>query len=253
MNNLFALLLTLVLGLFLLVGSYLVFKYEKNEKLVHFSISIAFGVMITLMFLELLPEAYELITKYKPKPFNYFALVGFSCLGIVLLKILDHFVPDHEEDHRKKNGEADNLLHIGLVSSIALMLHNVIEGMAIYSTATSSVKLGLLVSIGVGLHNIPLGMVITSTFYKHNKDKKKTAFYVTGISLSTFIGGLLMFFMKRMINDYKLGVLLCITIGMVFYIVLFELLPHLIHEKDRKTTMIGVGSGILILLISQLF
>lgn len=253
MNNLFALLLTLGLGFFLLVGSYLVFKYEKNEKLVHFSISIAFGVMVTLMFFELLPEAYELITKSKPKPFNYFVLLGFSCLGIVLLKVLDHFVPDHEENPRKKNGEADNLLHIGLVSSIALMLHNIIEGMAIYSTATSSVKLGLLVSIGVGLHNIPLGMIITSAFYGHNKNKKKTIFYVAGISLSTFVGGLLMFLMKRMINNYKLGVLLCITIGMIFYIVVFELLPHLIHEKDRKTTFLGVGAGIIILLISQLF
>ena len=57
--NLFALFLTLALGLFILLGTLIVFITKNNEKFVSFSLALAFGVMTSLSLLELFPESYE--------------------------------------------------------------------------------------------------------------------------------------------------------------------------------------------------
>lgn len=250
MEQISGLLITLFLGLFILVGTLIVFITKNNDKFIQFSLSLAFGVMVTLIVLDLIPEAIELVGDKFDNTKSFLIIFISTLLGIFILKLLDKFVPDHDDDGEIDN---DNLLHIGVVSSIALVLHNIIEGMAVYTTVTSSLKLGLMVSIGVGLHNIPLGMVIASTFYTSNKSKKKTILISFLISISTFIGGLLMCLISSLINDLLLGILLCITLGMLLYIIIFELFPHIIKTKYKSISIIGVISGIALLIISSLF
>ena len=165
------------------------------------------------------------------------------------MKFLDLFVPDHHEKEHEKIDE-ENLTHIGIVSSVALILHNIIEGMAIYTGILSSLELGILMCIGVGLHNIPMGMVLTSTFYTSNKKWKTTTLIIVLTAISTFFGGIFMYFMSGMMNEFLLGILLSITTGMVSYIVCFELLPHLMEHKKEKGTILGVLLGMVILMIS---
>ena len=60
------------------------------------------------------------------------------------------------------------------------------------------------------------------------------------------------FLTGKVINDVVLAILLGITLGMLIYIVLFELLPQILHTKYKKTTMIGIVIGVL-LLVASLF
>lgn len=246
------LLLTLALGLFIILGALIVFLTKNNDKFVQFSISLAFGVMLMLIALDLFPEAYEVIDTGNII-YNILYIVIGASIGFVFLKILDHFIPDHHDDPDDHHDDDKNLKHIGLVSSIALVLHNIVEGMAIYLLVTSDLHAGLMGCIGIGLHNIPLGMVIASTFYKSNHDKKKTIFIILGISLSTFVGGLFihLFDLSNML-DLLEGISLTLTIGMLAYILIMELLPKIIRSKDKKITVCGIIIGFL-LLISTLF
>ena len=99
-----------------------------------------------------------------------------------------------------------------------------------------------------------MGLVIASTFYKSNKSISKTLIITTGISLSTFLGGVVMSILNNgVINDFVLGTLVCVTLGMIIYIALFELLPKMLCSKDKKTVIVGTSLGILILFISSLF
>ncbi len=247
-----ALLFPLGTGIFMLLGLIVVFLTKNNKQIVAFSISMAFSVMTMLVLLELLPEAYEKMSDTISFPLNFILIVGFVGLGILLLKLLDLFIPDHDVAH-KENTIPENLFHIGVVSSIALILHNIIEGMAIYSTVTTDASLGFLVTIGVGLHNIPMGMVITSTLYQENTSKIKTILYVFIIALSTFLGGVIMFFLHNFITNLVLGVLLSITLGMLIYIVLFELLEEMFHTHNAKINLYGVLTGIVIFIITLFF
>lgn len=254
MHNLLGLFFTLGIGLFILLGAIIVLATKNNDNFVRFSISVAFGVMSGLIVLELLPESLELIGENYSSPIAILIVIVCSLIGIILLKLLDYFIPDHDVHKGEKGSVTDNLFHIGLISSIALILHNIIEGMAVYSSLSSSLSLGLLVSLGVGLHNIPMGMVITSTFYKANNSIRKTMSIIFIISISTFVGGLIMYLNSNiLINDTILGILLCVTQGMLAYIVLFELLPHIIHSKNKKNELLGIILGIVVIIISILF
>ena len=233
--NMFGLLFTLLLGFFIIIGVYLMHLFKNKEKFLIISLSMAFGVMMCLVLFELLPETYETFKElYNWKKAVIFIIL-FSIIGFGILKLLDKFIPDH--DHKN---EKDNLIHIGVVSSIAIIIHNVIEGMAVYNTVNSSLDLGILLSLGVGLHNIPLGMAISSTFYTSLKNKKKTNLIIILISLSTFLGGLIII----------ISILLSITIGMLIYINIIELLPRLIKYKNKKMVLISTLIGIILLFIS---
>lgn len=245
MGTLIALWMTLLLGLFLLIGAGIVFLTKNSDKFVDFSISLAFSVVMMMMITDLIPESFEMFGLEKIG-----WLLLFVGIGFLLLRLLDFFIPDHEDDPNTSKDDNDNLAHIGLVSSIALILHNIIEGMAIYSTFTSSISLGIILSIGVGLHNIPLGMVIASAFYRSNQSKFKTFGIIIGLSLSTFFGGLILFLIgNAWLEGFFLGALLAITLGMLIYIGFFELLPRLIHSKNKKMTGLGILSGILLLVV----
>lgn len=244
------LLLTLILGIFIIIGAIIVFIFKNNEKFTLFSISLAFGVMAMLIVVDLIPEAFEIIDTGSIIYNIVYILIG-ATIGFLILKILDYFIPDHEDDPDTHEDDNDNLKHIGFVSSIALVIHNIVEGMAIYLLVTSDLKAGLMGCIGIGLHNIPLGMVIASTFYKSNKSKKNTMLIILGISLSTFVGGLIIhLFNLSSIMELLEKITITLTIGMLSYIVFMELLPKVIHSEDKKITVSGIGLGILLLIIT---
>lgn len=251
--NLYALLLTLGVGLFIILGTLIVFVVKNNEKFVHFSISLAFGVMLALIVLELFPESFHLIAHHFDDFMSYIYIIIFILIGFGLLKLLDLFIPDHEHGHTKKEKD-ENLFHIGLVSSIALIMHNIIEGMAIYTSCLSNFNMGLLMCLGVGLHNIPLGMVIASTFYKSNNSVSKTFVISFLIAISTFIGGFIIYLLSGSIIDtLALGIMLSITLGMLLYIVFLELFPKIKENKNRKISILGIILGITILIVSLVF
>lgn len=242
------LLTTLLLGIFILIGSLLAFLVKKREKIVDFSIGLALGVIGMLIVTDLLPEIIEnLGLKY------IFVFIICTLAGYVLLKLLDHFIPDHEDSNMTKQERKENLIHIGLITSLALVLHNIIEGMAVYSTFLSNSTLGLGVTLGVGFHNIPLGMVIASTFYQSNENVWKTLSIIGGVSLSTFLGGLIMFFLNlTTISPLLLGILLSLTLGMLLFISFGELIPRLKESTDKKVSYIGLTIGVVLLLLSEL-
>lgn len=248
------LIVTFLVGFFILIGSIIVFKTKNNDRVVHFSISIALGVMATLGLVELLPESFTSFMEEFDVARSIILVVASALIGFGLLKVLDHFIPDHDKDDNSKKEKEENLYHIGIVSSIALVIHNVIEGMALYTSCQADFRMGLLISLGIGLHNIPLGMIITSTFYKGTHNKKKTILWLLLISLSTFVGGFGIFLLgESFMTSNVLGVLLGITLGMIVYITTCELIPHIRELKNKRDSFLGILCGILLLLVSQLF
>ena len=239
-------LITFLLGLFILFGILVIKITDNSEKIEQLSIAIALGTMSCLIVFDLMQEVLEYFNN------NYIMIIIFVFVGILLLKLLDIFIPEHDGEHSLSHHcSEENLIHIGIVSSIAIILHNIIEGMAVYNISLDDTKLALLVSIGVGLHNIPMGMIIYSTLEKEKKNKK--ILLISLVTLSTLIGGILMKFISSIISETLVGILICITVGMLLYIIIFELVPHLLHSKNKIISFIGIIIGIFIIFISSLF
>ena len=233
------LLLTLIGGLFILIGTLITFKIE-SEKFIDFTVATAFSVLMSLILFELIPEVTHHLELYE--------IFIYIIVGIIILKLLDLLVPHHSHDHKHDKKHHNTLNHIVIVSSFALCLHNIIEGMTIYAVSKNSLHSGILMIIGVGIHNIPMGMIIGAGI----ESKSKKIILSTIVSLSTFIGGLFMILFSNFLSSYT-DILLAITLGMIIYITLFELLPKLVCSKHKKEIFKGSILGFIVFLITLLF
>ena len=80
------------------------------------------------------------------------------------------------------------------------------------------------------------------------KESKKMWTWLILLTISTFIGGLIIFILKDTLSDFLLGALLSITIGMILYLVFNELLVEL-KENFNKFSLYGLLIGIILMLI----
>lgn len=249
MNKLYSVILTLIAGVFFLLGGLISKKFKNKEILNHFSIALAFIIMLNLIFTDLIPESLELLEAYKTSS-RIFMIISFIILGILILKILDFFIPDHHHEHHEEEKNIKEHIshekHIGTLTVISLILHNVLEGFAIFGLSLNDFKLGIMICISVALHNIPLGTHIFSSL-SLNKNKG----LISILTLSSLIGGII-FLIVGEISNLLLAIITCITLGMLIYIEIFELLPEMLHSIKKKETIIGLIVGLIILSISLL-
>lgn len=249
MNKIYGIALTLIAGIFFLLGGLISKRFKNKEVLNHFSISLAFIIMLNLIFTDLIPETLELLEEYKLGS-RIIMIISFIILGILILKILDFFIPDHHHEHHENEKNIKEHIshekHIGTLTVISLILHNILEGFAIFGMSLNDFKLGIMICISVALHNIPLG---THIFSSLSVEKNKGLISI--LTLSSLMGGLL-FIIVGEISNLVLAIITCITLGMLIYIEVFELLPEMLHSIKKKETIIGIIIGLIILGISLL-
>ncbi|MCR4840173.1 MAG: ZIP family metal transporter [Lachnospiraceae bacterium] len=236
--------ITFLAGLSVLLGALLVRLTEnKRESVEHISLAMALSALLALLVFDIFPELTE-ITEKSGLPIS----LGMTAFGIVLLIVLDRFVPDHEDT--EENHDAGNAVHIGLLSALALVVHNIVEGMSVYGILGNDLTDGIIFAIGISLHNIPMGMMIFSTMATQSK-KEKTA-VTLAVTLSTLFGGLIMFALSGHLPEIAVGALLSVACGMIIYITFLELLPHVIRTKDRLQSAVGIILGFGLVLASVL-
>ncbi len=247
--KLMGLLLALISGLFFIVGFIIANKIKNKEKLSYFAISLAFVVMLNLIIFDLAPEILEVFE-------NKLLIAGLLVLiGMGLLKVLDLFIPDHHHEHHdnEKNHHEHNshVYHIGVVTLVSLLLHNIIEGIAIYGLTVNNIESGLFMCMGVALHNIPLGIEIAISLSKLKNRKEHNKILVTLLALSSLLGALLVSLIGN-ISEIFLGVITCLTLGMIIYLAFFELLQEIFNNRKHKEVYYGIITGVIIIILSLL-
>lgn len=244
--------LTVIIGMFFFVGGFISLNVKDKAKLNHFSMAIAFVIILSLIFLDLGPESYLLLKENYSLKKALIILGVATLLGFYILKTLDLFIPTHHHEHfdNEKNVVEHNshLNHIGILTLLSLIFHNMLEGFTISGLATNDLKVGVLACLSVALHNIPLGIQI---FNSVNWRKNKILLSILGCS--SILGGVIFIFASNIINNAILGVISAVAIGMLIFIVMFELLPELVVQRKQKEIKIGFLMGIILILISLFF
>lgn len=244
MHNTLALFITFLLGFFIIIGVIIAFFLKKQKKVLDFIFAFALSILTMLILVDLLGHTIEHLGIK-----HIYLFILFTCLGLLIFKIIDDFVPEHEDAKMTKKEEKKNIVHIGILATIALIIHNFVEGMAIYLTAANDINLGIMMALGVGLHNIPLGIIITTTL-NSDKNTGKYLFCIISLFISSFLGGLLLYLLNiNTVSDIVIGSLLALTIGMLLYIIIFELYPKVKKTTNKKITIIGLVAGVIIALI----
>ncbi len=215
----FSFLLTSLAGLSTLLGSILIFFKTKNtDRIISSSLFFASGIMVSISLIDLIPESFTYLFPYFSYFLSYIYIILFIVIGIVLFLIITKVVPTFDED---------GLYRVGLYSMIAIILHNVPEGIITFMVSSYDASLGFSLALAISMHNIPEGISISVPIYYSTKSRFKALLYTFISGISEPLGGVIayMFFMDA-INPMIMGILFSFIAGIMLFISLVELFPN---------------------------
>lgn len=229
-----AFIITTIAGLSTLLGTIFVFiKFKDKYKIINASLSFAAAIMITVSIFDLIPEGYNLLSNIP-----ILTLLISINIGIIISMFID------------KNVHGNDLYRVGVISMIAIIIHNIPEGIATYIACTHDLRLGIPLAIAITLHNIPEGISISLPIYYAQKSRGKAILYTFISSLSEIFGAIIAMIFFKNINNNFMGMLLGIIAGIMLYIAIYELIPETIKYRNKKISTISFITGVIIMLIS---
>lgn len=249
-----ALTFSFLAGMSTLLGAVIIFfTKKKSEKLVTISLGFAGGVMISVSFTDLLPNANHLLTEYGGHKFGIIAEVVFLIGGVILAALLDKFVP-HEAEEHGDGKKHENLFRVGFVSTMAIGLHNFPEGIATFMAGYENLTLGISIAVAIAMHNIPEGISVAMPIFFATGSRLKALKYTFLSGIAEPLGAFLAFLvLKPYINDFTLGIIFALISGIMLYIAIEELLPSSRQYGFTKESLTAVFMGIALMPLSKLF
>lgn len=278
------LLLSLIAGMGTSLGGLLAVTRSPSRRTYGFLMGVTAGVMISLSFLELVNEAWELAGFET-------ATIGFAA-GALFMFSLDFLAPHirfgvreirrdpnpnaplmagrREGDcggngfqrwgrqgmHRfRQRNQITNrkMLKTGLLLAIGITIHNIPEGIAVGAGYAHTPDYGVFIAIAIMLHNIPEGLA-TALPLRSSGVCKWDAFRVATLSgLTEPVGALLAGLFLGSFETF-IPAALAFAGGVMVFITLDELIPAAREYGHHHTTALGIILGsIMVFLLSGLF
>ena len=274
-GTLTALLLTLIAGAATGIGGALVlFKKKLSSNTLAASLGLSAGVMIFISLTELFPEAQAEIAAIGSIKYGKLLtlLAFFGGMGIIML--IDFLVPEYENPHEASGlslddstpatgllgeGRDKKALHrLGIMSALAIAIHNFPEGIATFIGALNDPQMGASITFAISIHNIPEGIAVAIPIYYATKSKGRALLYATLSGFSELIGALLCMAITAIFGVELTGggpvfpLILAAVAGIMIYISLDELLPTAEKYGKHHIAIAGIISGMAIMGISML-
>lgn len=255
-NLLIPLLLTLGAGLATGIGSAIAFFARRtNKRLLSFSLGLSGGVMVYASFVELFHEANVALTgAWGPRAGAAVTVLSFFA-GILFIGIIDRLVPSVEnphEAHRIEEMEQQprnpKLMRMGLLTALAIAIHNFPEGIATFTSAVDNPTLGIAIAAAIAIHNIPEGIAVSVPVYYATGDRRK-AFRLSLLSgLAEPVGALMAWLvLMPFMSATLMGCILAGVAGIMVFISIDELLPAAREYGEAHTAIYGVVAGMAVM------
>lgn len=188
------------------------------------------GFLLALVFLDLIPESFHLTNN--PESSVLAMLAGFSVLHFFEHTLVEHFHFGEETHHHPGVAHSSALGAVG-----GLTLHSFFDGMAISAVTSAKPTMGILISIAVILHKVPEGLTVASVMMAGNRSAKeaRSAGYILG--LATIAGALLVFFFVTF-DEALVGFLFAFSAGAALYVGACDLIPEINKTRGRKAPLL---------------
>ena len=254
--------LTLIVGLSMGAGSLLsFFVKETNKRFLALSLSFSAGIMIYVSFMAILPEGMELLESTMGEMGHYIALIGFfggMFITGLMEKLVHKYAGDYHGHHsghdhggHSHGGEHEHLSKLGLMSAIAIAIHNLPEGLALFTAGLKDISLALPIAAAVIIHNIPLSIAISVPIYYSSGSKRKAFMYTLLVGLCQPLGAIIGYaLLSRFFNDTLFGFLFSLVAGIMIFVSLDELLPASQKYEDHHLSVYGAIAGMIVMAIS---
>jgi ZIP family zinc transporter len=270
-----ALILTLIAGAATGIGGALVlFRKKISSDFLAGALGLSAGVMIFISLAELFPEAQaEIMATASLRHGEAYVLIAFF-VGMGLITLIDFLIPEYENPHEAsglslgtKTAAVDILQHtggeaamkrLGIMSALAIAIHNFPEGIATFIGALNDPQMGTGITFAIAIHNIPEGIAVAIPIYYATKSKGKALLYATLSGMSEVIGAVLCLGVTALFGIELTGsgpafpLILAAVAGIMIYISLDELLPTAEKYGKHHVAIAGVVAGMAIMGISLL-
>lgn len=250
-NIIIPLILSVFAGLSTVLGAFIIFiSNKKSNKLITFSLSFSAGVMISVSLTDLLLSSIDTLTKIHGTATGITFSLLFMLIGGIFAFLIDNLIPD--DNINKDNNKS--LFRVGLVSMVALMIHNFPEGIATFVSGYHNTSLGISIALAISLHNIPEGIAIALPIYYSTRSKTKAFKFTLLSGLAEPLGAFLAFiFLRPYINENILSLIFSIVAGIMIYISFTELLPKANSYKENYIYITSVFLGLCIIPLSHIY
>lgn len=182
-------------------------------------IMIAFsgGFMISVAVVDMIPDAVK----------AHGATAGWMVLAVYLaVHLTQHNLVPHfhfgEETHHVTRA-------VGISALIGLMLHMLMDGVAIASGFGAGGKVGTLVVAAIILHKLPEGSTVSSLFLAAGFNRRSALGAASLLGLATVVGALLTFSFAPL-AEYGLA----LSGGVTVYVAASNLVPEIQHKHDWR-------------------
>ncbi len=252
--------LTLLAGLTTAIGGAIAFITKKdNLKVLSVGLGFSAGVMIFVSLVDIIPEAKTMLQMHFPHRFEWLVFIGFL-IGLVVSVLIDYFIPDHvdtEELLHPDDPEPDNhykhykLKRAGILTAVAICVHNFPEGLATFLSTTQDITLGFSVALAIAIHNIPEGIAVALPIYHVTGKRRYAMLYAALSGVTEPIGALAgMFILGLFLPQVLIGLLMAAVAGIMTYISFDTLLPLAKEYGNWHLSIIGIMSGIVFIWLS---
>lgn len=233
--------LCLSAGISTLLGYLFIFIKKDRDRIISYSLSFASGVMVCVSIFDLIPESIKLISIHLPKNVTFLYLLISSIIGCLIPLTLNKII---------KN-KGSQLYRVGVLSMIAIIIHNIPEGIITYMSASANIKIGITMAVAIALHNIPEGVSIAIPIFYSSKSRGRAFFYTLMSGLSEPFGAVIsMFLFKDIFNDFIIGITLSATAAVMLTIAVTDLIPTSLKYKKTKNTVLFFILGFIIMCLS---
>lgn len=203
----------------------LTFLFKKVNVITHLLISFAAGSMLAVAFLDLIPES---AAKIDINIVFYVVIAGFFLF--FLMEKFFHWRHCHENDCKEHPFTYLSLLGDGM--------HNFFDGMIISASFLTNLSLGLVTTLAVIVHEIPQELGDFAILIHGGFTKKRAVFWNFLISLTAFLGALVVYFVP--VNLTFLNLLLPLAAGGFIYISASDLIPEIHKEKSPAKSLVQI-------------
>jgi ZIP family zinc transporter len=226
-----------------IIGSLIGIIKKPSDLFVYNMLAFAAGVMLTISFLNLIPESISLSS------------IWLCCIGIIigsiLMYALDRLIPHvHPSYCIPEHGR--NLRRTATYLLLGIFMHNFPEGMAIATGTVTNFNVTLSISIAIAIHNIPEGICTSAPYYYLTKKQLKSFLISSSTAIPLIIGFLIAYILFKNIPLEIVGIVIAATAGLMIYISADELIP-MAHSQGRKlwnhTTIFSLIAGVLFVII----
>lgn len=251
-NVLVALGVCLAAALSTVLGSlFVLFAREPSPRLLAFGLAFAGGAMVYVSLVEIFWKAEQgFAAIHDPKTAYIYATLAFFG-GVLLLVLVDRFVPNPHGAMSSANGDQAHIKRVGLLAAVAITAHNLPEGLATFLATLDNPVLGIPLAGAIAIHNIPEGVSIAIPVYYATGSKQKALLATVLSALAEPLGALVGYtLLAPFLSPGVFALVFGMIAGAMVFLALDELLPSAKRYSQGHEAVYGMVTGMAALAAS---